>query len=159
MMNKIGRNDPCPCDSGEKYKRCCLAKDEAAQRIEREAFSAGLQKKVEQVQQLFATEQQRDELAEGMRAMGNLMRRGQFEQANRLGQDILIRQPGVHEGYDGLARDCIERGLPQQAIGWYEKCLELIRAEPDRYPPSAEKRYQHLIGMLGGNTEGSASAS
>ena len=21
---KIGRNDPCPCGSGQKYKRCCL---------------------------------------------------------------------------------------------------------------------------------------
>ena len=21
--NKVGRNDPCPCGSGEKYKRCC----------------------------------------------------------------------------------------------------------------------------------------
>ena len=21
---KIGRNDPCPCGSGKKYKRCCL---------------------------------------------------------------------------------------------------------------------------------------
>lgn len=24
-MDKIGRNDPCPCGSGKKYKRCCLA--------------------------------------------------------------------------------------------------------------------------------------
>ena len=23
---KIGRNDPCPCDSGRKYKKCCLNK-------------------------------------------------------------------------------------------------------------------------------------
>lgn len=23
---KIGRNDPCPCGSGKKYKRCCLEK-------------------------------------------------------------------------------------------------------------------------------------
>ncbi|RPJ58952.1 MAG: hypothetical protein EHM23_15810, partial [Acidobacteria bacterium] len=23
-MDKIGRNDPCPCGSGKKYKRCCL---------------------------------------------------------------------------------------------------------------------------------------
>jgi hypothetical protein len=23
---KIGRNDPCPCGSGAKYKRCCLGK-------------------------------------------------------------------------------------------------------------------------------------
>ena len=21
--NKVGRNDPCPCGSGKKYKNCC----------------------------------------------------------------------------------------------------------------------------------------
>jgi len=26
---KVGRNDPCPCGSGKKYKRCCLLKEEA----------------------------------------------------------------------------------------------------------------------------------
>ncbi|MDI7259659.1 MAG: preprotein translocase subunit SecA [Thermodesulfobacteriota bacterium] len=26
---KVGRNDPCPCGSGKKYKRCCLPKEEA----------------------------------------------------------------------------------------------------------------------------------
>jgi hypothetical protein len=30
-MAKPGRNDPCPCGSGKKYKRCCLDKDEAAE--------------------------------------------------------------------------------------------------------------------------------
>jgi len=24
--NKIGRNDKCPCNSGKKYKSCCLNK-------------------------------------------------------------------------------------------------------------------------------------
>lgn len=24
--NKTGRNDPCPCGSGKKYKKCCLDK-------------------------------------------------------------------------------------------------------------------------------------
>jgi uncharacterized protein YchJ len=24
---KVGRNDPCPCGSGKKYKKCCLGKD------------------------------------------------------------------------------------------------------------------------------------
>jgi SEC-C motif len=24
MSNKVGRNDPCPCGSGKKYKQCCL---------------------------------------------------------------------------------------------------------------------------------------
>ncbi len=27
---KVGRNDPCPCASGKKYKKCCLTSDEAA---------------------------------------------------------------------------------------------------------------------------------
>jgi preprotein translocase subunit SecA len=27
---KVGRNDPCPCGSGKKYKRCCLPKEEGA---------------------------------------------------------------------------------------------------------------------------------
>jgi len=25
----VGRNDPCPCGSGKKYKKCCLPKDQA----------------------------------------------------------------------------------------------------------------------------------
>jgi len=27
---KIGRNDPCTCNSGKKYKACCLKEGEAA---------------------------------------------------------------------------------------------------------------------------------
>ena len=28
---KVGPNDPCPCGSGKKYKKCCYLKDKAAQ--------------------------------------------------------------------------------------------------------------------------------
>lgn len=24
---KVGRNDPCPCRSGRKFKKCCLLKE------------------------------------------------------------------------------------------------------------------------------------
>jgi len=30
MGLKAGRNDPCPCGSGRKYKKCCLGRDTAA---------------------------------------------------------------------------------------------------------------------------------
>jgi hypothetical protein len=30
MSERPGRNDPCHCGSGSKYKKCCLEKDEAA---------------------------------------------------------------------------------------------------------------------------------
>jgi SEC-C motif/Protein of unknown function (DUF2384) len=29
-LAKVGRNDPCPCGSGRKYKKCCLGKEESA---------------------------------------------------------------------------------------------------------------------------------
>lgn len=27
IKKKVGRNDPCPCGSGKKYKKCCMLKD------------------------------------------------------------------------------------------------------------------------------------
>ena len=29
---KVGPNDPCPCGSGKKYKKCCMGKDNAPSR-------------------------------------------------------------------------------------------------------------------------------
>lgn len=39
--NKIGRNSRCPCESGKKYKVCCLRKDEDAKRFEKYKYSIG----------------------------------------------------------------------------------------------------------------------
>jgi hypothetical protein len=27
---KVGRNDPCPCGSGRRYKHCCLREQDAS---------------------------------------------------------------------------------------------------------------------------------
>lgn len=40
-MSKPGRNDPCPCGSGRKYKRCCLGRE-----AEHDAFAARLDAEV-----------------------------------------------------------------------------------------------------------------
>ncbi|CAN5138046.1 hypothetical protein BH23GEM4_BH23GEM4_23700 [soil metagenome] len=29
-----GRNDPCPCGSGKKYKHCCMGRDQAAEQVQ-----------------------------------------------------------------------------------------------------------------------------
>lgn len=31
-MAKLGRNEPCHCGSGKKYKKCCLSKDDGEAR-------------------------------------------------------------------------------------------------------------------------------
>jgi SEC-C motif-containing protein/antitoxin Xre/MbcA/ParS-like protein len=40
IMDKIGRNDPCPCGSGKKYKKCCLMKEEEVSARQREEGTA-----------------------------------------------------------------------------------------------------------------------
>lgn len=52
-LKKTNRNDPCPCGSGKKYKKCHLADDEAAQHaaskaIEAEAEAAAAAKAAEE---------------------------------------------------------------------------------------------------------------
>ena len=29
--NKVGPNDPCPCGSGKKYKKCCMQNDKMSE--------------------------------------------------------------------------------------------------------------------------------
>ena len=40
MEANLGRNDPCHCGSGRKYKQCCLGKDEEAARAARAKAAA-----------------------------------------------------------------------------------------------------------------------
>ncbi len=35
MSGKVGRNAPCPCGSGRKYKHCCMGRDRARERHDR----------------------------------------------------------------------------------------------------------------------------
>jgi hypothetical protein len=39
-MSKLGRNDPCHCGSGQKYKKCHLPTDDAAKSAELAAAAA-----------------------------------------------------------------------------------------------------------------------
>ena len=40
MPPALGRNDPCHCGSGKKYKQCCLVKDEEKARAARAKAAA-----------------------------------------------------------------------------------------------------------------------
>jgi len=40
-MTKTGRNDKCPCDSGKKYKACCLKNDDNKKREQDELYING----------------------------------------------------------------------------------------------------------------------
>ena len=41
MANNPGRNDPCPCGSGKKYKKCCLDWEKTVHIDDDKVLSAG----------------------------------------------------------------------------------------------------------------------
>ena len=51
---KAGRNDPCPCGSGAKYKRCCLLKEDAARQESAAEAAEQAERKDERVAALDA---------------------------------------------------------------------------------------------------------
>lgn len=54
-MVKIGRNQPCPCGSGKKYKHCCLsARREGQPLADMEQLKISLLAEIEKVQQAAA---------------------------------------------------------------------------------------------------------
>lgn len=59
-MIEVGRNSPCPCGSGSKYKRCCLGREEAAARDTERAEDVWGR------MQRWAFDQYGDELAEAL---------------------------------------------------------------------------------------------
>ena len=71
---KIGRNDPCPCGSGKKYKHCCLRNESAPEPVESTALSA--QRKASDFLQNRFRARQRDAIFEDFF--------GQFEDQDEL---------------------------------------------------------------------------
>lgn len=54
-MGKIGRNQPCPCGSGKKYKHCCLALEQRGQSVTpMEQMKISLQGEIKKIQEAAA---------------------------------------------------------------------------------------------------------
>jgi tetratricopeptide (TPR) repeat protein len=158
-MANIGRNDPCHCGSGKKYKRCCLDKDETAERevlasrvtppiispgqrspemlaAMREALAAG------------SVDDEEDELTAASNAAVDLVKAGKLDEAEKAARDLLERFPEVHDGYDRLGMVYEARGDKKQAAYYYRKVIEFIREHADYYDPDFEVVFQKLVAEL-----------
>ena len=82
-MPKMGRNDPCPCGSGKKYKHCCRDKDEAAERAAvaaaRAAAAAEYQERQAPLKERRARLEHEDELARASNAVIDLLDAGRLD--------------------------------------------------------------------------------
>jgi tetratricopeptide (TPR) repeat protein len=143
MATKTGRNDPCPCGSGKKFKQCCLRKEEEAEREAVAALSQAREKKkgsggtyadVMTTLDRFAAQYEDDvALTEASNAAVDLVHAGKLDEAEQAGRDLLVRFPDVHDGYDRLGMVYEARGDNKQAAHYYRQALKFIRQHPTQY--------------------------
>jgi tetratricopeptide (TPR) repeat protein len=146
MTNKTSRNELCPCNSGKKYKKCCLEKDQAAERAE---FTHAAIKVVtaEQTKKKAAREafEASQALDEASNAVIDLLDASQLDEAERAARELLERYPEVPDGHERLGMVYEARGDHPRAADCYRKVIEFIRAHPGNFDPQYE---QFLLSKL-----------
>lgn len=150
-MAKTGRNDPCHCGSGKKYKRCCLEKDSSAASALAQAEAAAAHARRETL--LDAIEAQLDPdpydgLDEATNAVVDLVHAGKLDEAEAAANDLLVRFPQVHDGYDRLGMVAEARGDKKLAAVHYRKILEFAQQNADLIDPRLIEGYRKMIDEL-----------
>ena len=141
-MPKTGRNDPCPCGSGQKYKRCCLDKDQAAdhdtlaaRQVERDAIKAQHRA---QVKDYVASRREPDALDAASNGVVDLIHAGRLDEAERAARELLARHPEVPDGHDRLGMVYEARGQNREAAECYRRVVDFMRAHPADFAPELE---------------------
>jgi tetratricopeptide (TPR) repeat protein len=142
-MAKTGRNDPCHCGSGKKYKRCCLEKDNA---VAAAAAETKQQASLERAKNFLGAVAEQmgpdDGLDEASNAVVDMVHAGKFDEAEAAAQELLVRYPEVHDGYDRLGMVAEARGDKKLAAAYYRKVVEFARQRADLYDPQLPANFQ-----------------
>ena len=149
MATKIGRNDPCPCGSGKKYKRCCLEQDQQDQRDALVAVASTL------AAQHAENEDEDDEFAEwsdeletASNAVVDLIEANQLDQAEQAAHELIAHYPEVHDGYDRLGMVYEARGESQKAADCYRQVIAFMLAQPTDYDAEFLTMFKDLVEEL-----------
>ena len=122
-MAKIGRNELCPCGSGRKHKRCCLA----APVIVPPTGVNGVAR-TESHDELCPCCV--DELNERADHVLDELLAGRDDQAEALCHDLLRDFPGQAEGIDLLSMIFEQRGHRERALDLLRQASDIAHANP-----------------------------
>jgi tetratricopeptide (TPR) repeat protein len=111
---KVGRNDPCPCGSGRKFKHCCESKMERAEAPQTQASPrASLSPALKQ------------------KAVGPVSRRRgareyrKIAEAMSLFKEIVQLDPQSSQAHQNLGMLWLRSGRPAEAVASLQRALEL----------------------------------
>ena len=133
-MAKVGRNQPCPCGSGKKYKQCCLATDEAA------AVAAREQQRLDappppvhppRTSWRPMVDDDSGQLDQLSNSIVDLIDARQFDEAERLCQRLLDEYPDIPDGHMRFGQLFRARGDPKKAAHHLRLSAAVARAADD----------------------------
>src|SRR5690349_19305500 len=120
-MAQLGRNDPCRCESGKKYKRCCEPADRAAELAARrvvqdEALARAQAEKddARRISEACATrreiELEDDAFIDESNAIVALIHAGQLDEAETRARALIDKVPEHPDGLERLGHVYEARG-------------------------------------------------
>ena len=138
---KAGRNDPCPCGSGRKFKHCCGSIEPVEELIQKAATdrARGFASEAEAICDHVLGLAPRNPHALVLR--GELYAdRGRFEQAHELFERVRATHPGLSTVYLSIAT---HRRMTAGDVSWLEGVNALL-ATPQ--PPADEMQLRFALG-------------
>ena len=103
----LGRNQPCPCGSGKKYKHCCGAPD----RLDHRAAAS--------------PESSAEGFAQTLTRANGLLQAGQYAQAEEIYRQILAEDPDDARATHFLGMCLFRAGRPDEAMAALRRSVEL----------------------------------
>lgn len=133
-MSKVGRNEPCPCGSGQKYKKCCESKaiDEAAARARAHAAAAAARLAEERAPVRAApVEWVDDGLDDLSNSVVTLIQEKRFDEALAACERLRTEFPDVHDWLERSAMVHEARGDFALSLDFYRRHVAFI-TDPER---------------------------
>ena len=141
-MAKIGRNHPCPCGSGRKYKHCCWRRDRAAHVPATPAVSP---------HGYHLAETDLDRLSN---SVVSLVDEGRLDEADAACEQLRTRYPEVHDWLMRKAMVCEAHGETELAIEYCERTIAWMDAHPENFDPGSREPFYEDIERLRASLRG-----
>ena len=123
--NRVGRNDPCPCGSGKKYKKCCLAQHEEARKLI----------PIAELHEMEERSKRREKIEKDIAGGFGLLLGKEYEKAKHLASKLLESCPEDDRVHDILVNACM-------AMGRYDEAFKICRR---RWQVAVEEQELSLI--------------
>jgi len=135
-VSKPGRNDPCPCGSGKKFKKCCLGRLAPEAECVHDPVVSG------EPVAFF------DDIDRISNQVPDLIRKGRLDEAEKVCQRLIDEFPDEPDGRERQAEVEEARGNWKRAAALYRAVAAFHRKNDPKYGHEPAERYLGMAKVL-----------